>query len=232
MWRATLELLDFLPLANVDYAGGIVTTDWYNEGASSAESLKITVRFLSNSIRADGLKIIVHKKKCDVAAKCSVKKVSSALESELKVAILQKAASLDRSDRQKNKNFRPKKQVTRRELMRLVVKLLKLERPSRIKENPFYDVKSDDKDAGYILAGVEEGIMFAFPDGTFKPDKVLTVAEAFEILVNNDILDTDDVNVDRSPCTRLDLAQMMKSINQYNERVEYLLNWDKGFKLN
>jgi len=110
MWRATLELLDFLPLANVDYAGGIVTTDWYNEGASSAESLKITVRFLSNSIRADGLKIIVHKKKCDVAAKCSVKKVSSALESELKVAILKKAASLDRRDKEKNKNFRPKKQ--------------------------------------------------------------------------------------------------------------------------
>ena len=131
-----------------------------------------------------------------------------------------------------DKNFRPDKLVTRRELVRLVVKLLKLERPFRIKEDPFFDVKKDDKDAGYILAGVEEGIMFAFPDGNFKPDQVLTVSEAFEILVNNDILDTDDVSVDRAPCTRLDLAQMMKSINQYNERVEYLLNWDKGFKLN
>ena len=26
------EILDFLPLANVDYSGGIITTDWYNEG--------------------------------------------------------------------------------------------------------------------------------------------------------------------------------------------------------
>ena len=63
MWRATLEILDFLPLANVDYSGGIITTDWYNEGTASDESIKITIRFLTNEIRADGLKIIVHKKK-------------------------------------------------------------------------------------------------------------------------------------------------------------------------
>ena len=53
MWRATLEILDFLPLANVDYSGGIVTTDWYNEGTASNESIKITVRFLTNEIRSD-----------------------------------------------------------------------------------------------------------------------------------------------------------------------------------
>ena len=50
MWRATLEILDFLPLANVDYSGGIITTDWYNEGTSSDESIKITIRFLTNEI--------------------------------------------------------------------------------------------------------------------------------------------------------------------------------------
>lgn len=129
-------------------------------------------------------------------------------------------------------SFRPEKVVTRRELMRLVVKIMKLERPVRVKEDPFFDVKKNDRDASYILAGVDEGIMFAFPDGTFRPDQPLTVAEAYEILVNNDILDSDQVNVDKSPCTRLDLAQMMKEINQYNERVEYLLSWDRGFKLN
>ena len=48
MWRATLDILDFLPLANVDYSGGIITTDWYNEGTTSGESIKITVRFLTN----------------------------------------------------------------------------------------------------------------------------------------------------------------------------------------
>ena len=92
MWRATLEILDFLPLANVDYSGGIITTDWYNEGTASDESIKITIRFLTNEVRADGLKIIVHKKKCNIQQKCVVKKISSALENELQVAILRKAA--------------------------------------------------------------------------------------------------------------------------------------------
>ena len=91
MWRATLEILDFLPLANVDYSGGIVTTDWYNEGTASNESIKITVRFLTNEIRSDGLKIIVHKKRCNIQQKCTVKKISSTLEQELRVAILKKA---------------------------------------------------------------------------------------------------------------------------------------------
>ena len=109
MWRATLEILDFLPLANVDYSGGIITTDWYNEGTASDESIKITIRFLTNEVRADGLKIIVHKKKCNIQQKCSVKKISSALESELQVAILRKAAVFDKELKDKNRKKRPKK---------------------------------------------------------------------------------------------------------------------------
>ena len=91
MWRATLEILDFLPLANVDYSGGIITTDWYNEGTASDESIKITVRFLTNEIRSDGIRIIVHKKRCNIQQKCTVRKISSTLEQELQIAILKKA---------------------------------------------------------------------------------------------------------------------------------------------
>ena len=96
MWRATLEILDFLPLANVDYSGGIITTDWYNEGTASDESIKITIRFLTNEVRADGLKVIVHKKKCNIQQKCTVRKITSALENELQVAILRKAAIFEK----------------------------------------------------------------------------------------------------------------------------------------
>ena len=104
MWRATLEILDFLPLANVDYSGGIITTDWYNEGTASDESIKITVRFLTNEIRSDGIKIIVHKKKCNVQQTCTVKKISSALEAELQVAILKKAVTFEEEYKKKSKN--------------------------------------------------------------------------------------------------------------------------------
>ncbi len=106
MWRATLEILDFLPLANVDYSGGIITTDWYNEGTSLDESIKITVRFLTNEIRSDGVKIIVHKKRCNIKQRCVVKKVTSALEHELKLAILKKAMIYEKESKKGNKKFK------------------------------------------------------------------------------------------------------------------------------
>jgi hypothetical protein len=111
IWRATLEILDFLPLANVDYSGGIITTDWYNEGTSSDESIKITIRFLTNEIRSDGLKIIVHKKRCSVTQICSVKKITTALEQELRVAILKKAVLYDKEDNSKKKKKKFKRNI-------------------------------------------------------------------------------------------------------------------------
>jgi hypothetical protein len=108
MWRATLEILDFLPLANVDYSGGIITTDWYNEGTATDESIKITVRFLTNEIRSDGLRIIVHKKKCNIQQTCSVNKITSALEQELQIAILKKAALFEKEYSKGKKKFKRK----------------------------------------------------------------------------------------------------------------------------
>ena len=63
MWRASLELLEFTPLSNVDYSGGVIITDWFSEN-SEQDPLKITIRFLSTEIRADGLKVIIYKKIC------------------------------------------------------------------------------------------------------------------------------------------------------------------------
>ena len=105
MWRATLEILDFLPLANVDYSGGIITTDWYNEGTSLDESIKITVRFLTNEIRSDGIRIIVHKKRCNIEQNCKITKISSAIEQELQVAILKKAVIYEREFKKNKEKF-------------------------------------------------------------------------------------------------------------------------------
>ena len=106
MWRATLEILDFLPLANVDYSGGIITTDWYNEGTSADEYIKITVRFLTNEVRSDGLKIVVHKKRCNIQQKCTIRKISSILEHELQVAILKKAVLFEKEYNKGKKKFK------------------------------------------------------------------------------------------------------------------------------
>ena len=107
MWRATLDVLDFIPLTNVSYSGGIISTDWYADKNKKAESIKITVRFLSNEIRADGIKVIVHRKKCNTNQDCSIKKITSVLENELRVAILKQAVIFEKESTKKNKRKRP-----------------------------------------------------------------------------------------------------------------------------
>ena len=99
MWRATLDLLDFTPLSNVDYSGGVIITDWFSE-SSDQDPIKITVRFLSNEIRADGLKIIIHKKICKKIDDCKTVKVDSTLGQEIKLAILKKAAKIQESEKE------------------------------------------------------------------------------------------------------------------------------------
>lgn len=101
MWRATLETLDFLPLTTVDYSGGIVITDWYSE-ENSKDSIKITVRFLSNEIRSNSIKVIVHKKNCKVSSNCSTTISSNGqIQDELLSTILKKASLLEKKDKEK-----------------------------------------------------------------------------------------------------------------------------------
>ena len=101
MWRASLEILDFLPLSTVDYSGGMIVSDWYT-GESSNESIKISIRFLSNEIRSDSLKIIVHKKKCTSNQVCQTKLLNnSKISQELRSTILTKAAELEKEKKKK-----------------------------------------------------------------------------------------------------------------------------------
>ena len=108
MWRATLDLLDFTPLSNVDYSGGIIITDWFSE-SNDQDPLKISVRFLSTEIRADGLKVIIYKKICkkiDEKNNCKTIKDNTTLGSEIKLAILKKASKIKNSERSKHqKNY-------------------------------------------------------------------------------------------------------------------------------
>ena len=103
MWRASLEILDFLPLSTVDYSGGMIVSDWYT-GDSSNESIKISIRFLSNEIRSDSLKIIVHKKKCSANQVCKTALLNnSKISQELRGTILTKAAELEKESKNKKK---------------------------------------------------------------------------------------------------------------------------------
>ena len=114
MWQATLDTLDFMVLSSADYGGGIVITDWYSSSENNNEFIKITVRFLSDEIRADGLSIIIHEKKCDELKNCKVKKVKSNLATEIKLKILRRAVLIDKKLTEKKvEEFR--KQFPKRE---------------------------------------------------------------------------------------------------------------------
>lgn len=103
LWRASLELIDFMPMTTVDYSGGIIITDWYSDSINSDESIKITVRFLSNEIRSDSIKIIVHNKKCQISQNCSVNEIDSKIKFELQKSILAKAAQYEVDDKKSKK---------------------------------------------------------------------------------------------------------------------------------
>ena len=104
LWRATFDVIDFMPLVTVDYSGGMIVTDWYTVSNTSNDSLKFTIRFLSNDIRADSLKIIIHKRSCKLQSNCIVQKIASArLEETIRSDIIRKAAALDAQSKKKKK---------------------------------------------------------------------------------------------------------------------------------
>ena len=104
MWRASLELLDFLPLSTVDYSGGVIVSDWYSDNSKSNESIKISVRFLSNEVRSDSIKIFIHKKKCLTNQSCTTfLQENSKIVEELKRSILAKAAIFEKDKKNKKK---------------------------------------------------------------------------------------------------------------------------------
>jgi hypothetical protein len=92
LWRATLKTLNFLPLSNADYSGGVIVYDWYSDGASD-EQIKISIKFLSNEIRTTSIEVNTHKKKCDINNKCTITLVNN-LSLDIKEKIITAARQL------------------------------------------------------------------------------------------------------------------------------------------
>ncbi len=106
LWRASLDILDFMPLTTANYSGGIIVSDWYSENSSDKESIKISIRFLSNEVRSDALDINIFLKKCDVNGNCVVTNDDGDLIASLETNILRKAAIYEKTDFEKNKKKR------------------------------------------------------------------------------------------------------------------------------
>ena len=93
LWKASLDVIDFMPLSSVNYSGGIIVTDWYSENNSPNESIKISIRFLTNELRSDALDVKIFNRKCtDSLVNCKFSESSGDLSNEIKREILKKAA--------------------------------------------------------------------------------------------------------------------------------------------
>tara|TARA_B100000780_G_scaffold139861_1_gene97942 strand:+ start:37 stop:570 length:534 start_codon:yes stop_codon:yes gene_type:complete len=103
LWRASLDTIDFMPLASVNYGGGIIITDWYSTDQTSNESIKISIRFLTNEIRSDALQIKVFNKKCLSQLNCTISEKTGNLIPELKGKILKTAAIYEKQKKEKKK---------------------------------------------------------------------------------------------------------------------------------
>ena len=105
LWRASLDVLDFMPLTSANYSGGIIITDWYSEQGNAEESIKITIRFLSNEVRSDAIDVDIFYKKCIATNNCKINKQDGQLKKEITKQILAKAAIYQKQS--KDKNYKP-----------------------------------------------------------------------------------------------------------------------------
>jgi len=103
LWRASLDTIDFMPLASVNYSGGIIITDWYSTDQTSNESIKISIRFLTNEIRSDALDIKVFNKKCLTQLNCTISEKTGNLVPELRDKILKTASIYEKEKKEKKK---------------------------------------------------------------------------------------------------------------------------------
>ena len=102
LWRASLDTLEFMPLSLANYSGGIIVTDWYASEGSSNESVKISIRFLSNEVRSDALSIKVFYKKCSMEKTCQITDKTGMLSNDIEKKILTKAALYKKENKSKN----------------------------------------------------------------------------------------------------------------------------------
>jgi hypothetical protein len=103
LWRATIKTLDFLPLLNTDYSGGIIVYDWYSQTNNPKEQIKISVQFLNNELRSDSIKITVHKKICESAERCSNSSLDQNFANSIKDSIIASARTLKIEEAKKEK---------------------------------------------------------------------------------------------------------------------------------
>lgn len=94
LWSASLETINFMPLAEADPYGGVIITDWYSNPSAPDERLKATIYILDSRLRADGLKVSVFREVKDESGHWVGAKVDPNTGIQIENAILTRAREL------------------------------------------------------------------------------------------------------------------------------------------
>lgn len=96
LWRATLDTLSFMPMAQVDSNGGVIVTDWYSNPAVPSERMKLTITILDQDLRADAVRVAASRQ-VNSGGQWVDSPVEAATVQKLEEIILSKARDLRRN---------------------------------------------------------------------------------------------------------------------------------------
>ncbi|WP_116091407.1 DUF3576 domain-containing protein [Sphingomonas crusticola] len=96
LWRAALETLSFMAIAQTDSNGGVIVTDWYLNPAVPTERMKVSVSILDAALRADVVRVATARQVYQNGQWVDAA-VQAATNAKLEEIILQKARDLRRN---------------------------------------------------------------------------------------------------------------------------------------
>jgi hypothetical protein len=94
LWRASLDTLSFMPLRSADPFGGVIISEWYTTPESSNERFKVDIMILERQLRANGVKVSVHKQIRDQKGEWKDKPIDRETNKRFEEAILTRARQL------------------------------------------------------------------------------------------------------------------------------------------
>ena len=127
-------------------------------------------------------------------------------------------------------NFYPNEPVTRAYITKIMVLATEASIPNTIESRLFSDVPIDHSYAKYIKVAIENGLIFSFPDRTFRPDQALTLSETLFLLSTSGVIENTEIDdTQDSYVTRAQLAEFLAYTPEYEQEIEDLINWKVGY---
>lgn len=96
LWRAALDTLSFMTIAQTDSNGGVIVTEWYVNPAVPGERMKVSVAVLDQDLRADAVRVSAARQ-INQGGQWVDAAVAAGTNQKLEEIILQKARDLRRT---------------------------------------------------------------------------------------------------------------------------------------